>query len=137
MLAIFLSVPDAQRTLALTSLGAVLSLAYFLQKQKLDEIKLFKDLFVEFNERYKNLSAGLAALDAGAIGKYFDLCAEEYLFYKRGYIHPDAWRAWVNGMRFVFANEPVRMKWQSELTDVKQSSYYGFEEVVRKELLRQ
>ena len=133
MLAIFLSVPDSQRTLALTSLGAVLSLAYFLQKQKLDEIKLFKELFVDFNDRYKVLSDDLAALEPAAIGKYFDLCAEEYLFYKRGYIHPDAWRAWVNGMRYVFSKEPVRTKWLTELSDVKESSYYGFEEIVRAE----
>ena len=33
--------------LAATVVGALLSLAYFLQKQKLDEIRLFKDLLAE------------------------------------------------------------------------------------------
>jgi hypothetical protein len=132
MLGIVLSVVDTQRTLALTALGTVLSLAYFFQKQKLDETKLFKELFVEFNTRYEKLSGALDRLDPDAIKKYFDLCAEEYLFYSRGYIHPDAWRAWLNGMRFVFSQEKVKTLWDEEkarILDAAGSSYYGFEKL--------
>lgn len=38
--------------IVVTATGGALSLAYFIQKQKLEELRLFKELFVEFNARY-------------------------------------------------------------------------------------
>src|SRR5688500_10866138 len=42
--------------LALTILGGVFSLFYFVQQQQLEELKLFKELFNEFNTRYEKLN---------------------------------------------------------------------------------
>ena len=39
-----------------TFAGIALTTIYFVQKQKLEEIKLFKDLFTEFNARYDRLN---------------------------------------------------------------------------------
>jgi hypothetical protein len=52
------------------------------------------------------------------------LCAEEYLYFKKGFVFPEVWTAWVNGMR-VFASSPrIRALWKEEL---KNNSFYGFQ----------
>jgi len=119
--------------LVLTAAGGALSFVYFVQKQKLEELRLFKELFTEFNARYDRLQDRLLLVIARNDGdlspeerllvyEYFNLCAEEYLFYKRGYIDPDAWVAWQNGMRAYLANPRIRRLWEE---DVKSDSFYG------------
>ncbi|HEX7498820.1 MAG TPA: hypothetical protein VF524_00795 [Polyangia bacterium] len=128
-------------TFAVTTVGAILSLAYFLQKQKLDEIRLFKELFVDFNRRYEDLNKKLATVKDPEIERpltpdemqtlvaYFNLCAEEYLFQRRGYIHPDAWKAWRIGMRDIFGLPRIREFWKRESGGT--DSYYGLEQEIR------
>jgi hypothetical protein len=76
-----------------------LGFCYFAQQQKLAETSLFKELFTELNRRYDSLNdrlgqiAGNATLGAGdrqVIVDYFNLCAEEYLFFSEWYIHREA-----------------------------------------------
>jgi len=84
----------------LAVIGGLLSFVYFIQKQQLDEAKLFKELFVEFNEKYNGMNEKLNEIIAqvnaekpleqidGAIDTlfdYFNLCSEEYLFYSLPY----------------------------------------------------
>src|SRR5687768_17035765 len=76
--------------------AATLGFCYFVQQQKLAETTLFKQLFSEFNARYDGMNEQLASIaklgkqadenDKSAIVDYFNLCAEEFLFYKEGYI---------------------------------------------------
>ena len=121
--------------IVVTVAGGILSLVYFVQKQKLEELRLFKELFVEFNARYDSLSNGLlpiARRNDGELSKeeslivyqYFNLCAEEFLFYRLGYIDPAAWFAWRNGMRIYFANPLISRLWDN---DSKSDSYYGLQ----------
>ena len=83
------------------ALGSVLGLFYFVFKQHLEEIRLFKELFTEFNARYDAMNERLylecaASLDK-PLGKeqiaflydYFNLCGEEYLYYRKGFIYPE------------------------------------------------
>ena len=53
---------------------------------------------------------------------YFNLCAEEFLYYQRGYIYPTVWQAWCRGMFQYLRIKAVRELWESE---VKTGSYYG------------
>jgi len=112
----------------------IISFAYFVQKHKLEELHLFTKLFKEFNERYDNLNEKLNRIilsdsklspeDRDTLFNYFNLCGEEYLYYKEGYILPIVWKAWKNGMKIFFSNEKVKDLWYKERpTD----SYYGFE----------
>ena len=55
---------------------------------------------------------------------YFNLCAEEYLFYKRGYIYPEVWWSWVAGMKFYHDDKRIKRLWVEELSS---GSYYGFD----------
>jgi hypothetical protein len=118
------------------AVGAVLGLSYFILKQHLEETRLFKELFTEFNDRYDKQNEHLYKIlsepnetplepdDVMVLYDYFNLCAEEYLFYRKGFIHPAVWRAWINGMKIFYADARVRVEWQKEL---KTDSYYGFE----------
>lgn len=115
--------------------GTLLSVFYFLQKQKLEEIHLFRDLFKEFNKRYDNLNETLAAIaqtkdtalsmaDRETLIDYFNLCGEEYFYFTKGYIHPKVWDAWGNGMNYCFSNDRVWALWEKEM---KTDSYYELE----------
>jgi len=89
-------------------------------------------LFTEFNRRYDALNDRLveiatssATLDAFArqtIVDYFNLCAEEFLFFSEGYIHLEAWRSWCSGMLWYLDREPFRSVWVEERAT---NSYYG------------
>jgi len=116
-------------------LAATGSFAYFVQKQKLEETKLFRELFERFNERYDGLNEGLSSIvssrpdapltteEASLLVDYFNLCAEEFLYFKRGFIFPEVWQSWYNGMNQYLASPRVRPLWEREL---QTNSYYGF-----------
>lgn len=113
-------------------IAAALGFCYFVQQQKLAETSLFKDLFTEFNRRYDALNDRLAQIEASGSNldsadrqtmvDYFNLCAEEYLFFSEGYIHRAAWRSWCAGMLWYFDREPFRSVWSDENA---KNSYYG------------
>jgi len=113
-------------------LATGLAFCYFMQQQRLAEIQLFKSLFTEFNARYNDMNSALASIagsnrelaaaECDVIVDYFNLCAEEYLFYKEGFIHPDVWSSWCAGMLWYFQQEPFASEWARERTS---DSYYG------------
>jgi hypothetical protein len=116
-------------------LTGILSYTYFVQKKRHEELSLFKELFKEFNSRYDELNEELNkiySLEAGrelqvgeiqTLYNYFTLCGEEYLYYRKGYIFPEVWESWLNGMRYFYQKDRIGKLWQQEL---KQNSYYGF-----------
>lgn len=120
--------------IVVTFASAILSFVYFAQKQSLEELRLFKELFAEFNQRYDRLNERLnrillgdqdkelTAEEVDVLNDYFNLCGEEYLFFKRGYIYRDVWKAWLNGMRIFYQNERIKELWTKELGT---GSYYG------------
>lgn len=130
---IFLLSRNEQLSTVLTVVGALLSLIYFLQKQKLEELRLFRELFKEFNSRYDELNEMLARIvesreeevsieEREVLIKYFNLCGEEFLYFDRGYIYPIVWRAWHNGMKAIFSIQRVQRIWNVEKLTC---SYYG------------
>jgi hypothetical protein len=135
ILALVLYVKGADWKVLLTVVGSLLSFVYFIQKQQLDEAKFLNELFIQFNRRYDDLNEklndilenkkGLKELEAHEIDTlydYFNLCGEEYLFYRRGYIYPEVWRSWVAGMKIYYDNPRVKELWSHELIT---QSYYG------------
>lgn len=115
-----------------TVVGVLLSISYFLQKQKLEETRLFRELFKECNARYDALNDRLAEIsemgdaelsgdDRQTVVDYLNLCGEEYLYFKLGYIEPSVWQAWSNGMKAVVASPPIERVWRIEK---KTGSYY-------------
>lgn len=119
----------------LAIVGGTLTALYLLQKQKLEETQLFAELFTSFNNRYDEMNEELNKLvnkngvllggsEKDLLYDYFNLCAEEYMFYQRGYIPPRVWDAWKNGMHDFMQDERVRELWKEEK---KSNSYYGLE----------
>jgi hypothetical protein len=53
---------------------------------------------------------------------YFNLCGEEYLYYRQGFLFPEVWKAWYKGMRYFVANARIAAVWREEK---KGDSYYG------------
>ncbi len=86
--------------------------------------------YIEMNE---NLNAIVKANKANqdfedhelfTLYDYFNLCGEEYLFYRRGYIYPEVWRSWVAGMKFYHDDKRIQRLWAKELSS---QSYYGLD----------
>ena len=120
---------------ALTALGVSGGFVGFLYASHREDTRLFTGLFRQFNERYDRLNeelsriaaddaaAELSTEDTNRLVDYFNLCAEEYLFYTAGYIDEQVWQSWARGMAY-FANVGrIRRLWEDEL---RQGSYYGF-----------
>lgn len=121
------------------SIAGTLGFCYFAQQQKLAETQLFLHLFTNFNQRYDKLNGQLAAMaqegvdinqeQRSLIVDYFNLCAEEYLFYQEGYIPGRVWRSWCRGMAWHLKRHPFKDVWNDE---VKTESFYGLtEQVIR------
>lgn len=121
--------------LLIPAMAAVAGFVYFIYSQHLQETRLFSELFKQFNERYDRLngrlneiasrdSEGMLSLaEKQVLYDYFNLCAEEYLYYKAGFIDEEVWKAWARGMKAYLASESVRRLWEEELSG---GSYYGF-----------
>lgn len=122
---------DTDWRVLLTVLGGLLSGALILQKQNLDELRLFHDLFKDFNARYDVIGSRLQRIAEGGraepedrtfIGNYFNLCAEEYWWYRAGYIPEDVWQSWCRGMMFYLERPLFAALWEQE---VSTDSHYG------------
>ena len=118
-------------TTLLTVIGGLLSASFVLQKQYLDELSLFHELFKDFNCRYAELNdhllmiVGSGKLDDSKrrqLTDYFNLCAEEYWWYRAGYIPHEVWRSWCRGMLSYIEQPNIKEFWEAEVT---QDSYYG------------
>ncbi len=112
--------------------------AFAVQKQNLEETKLFKELFEQFNERYDKLNDELNRIyfdgqpadkpfkddERETLYKYFNLCGEEWLYAEKGFICREVWRAWENGMKFFRKNPRIKKLWDDDLGN---DSYYGLD----------
>lgn len=114
--------------------AGLLGLAYFLQTEHRAQTQLFYQLFKDFNARYDTLNARLNTLLAApqdqdfskeaqdTLYDYFNLCAEEYLYYRAGYIDLMVWEYWKVGVREYLKHPRIKTLLASEL---ETDSYYG------------
>jgi hypothetical protein len=121
--------------LLLVMLGGLVSFFYFIQKQQLEELQSFRELFQYFNKKYDGLNEILNGIATGDVNKaltedeedalndYFNLCSEEYLYYIKGFIYPEVWIAWCNGMEYFLQHKRIGELWKKE--EEKSASYYG------------
>src|SRR6185503_13321998 len=133
---VFVFVPQEHQLERLVAwLAASVGLAGFLYSKHLQETQLFKQLFTEFNQRYDAMNGELDRIrhrenkealsppERARLVDYFNLCAEEYLFFRSGYIDASVWASWSRGMAYFAEDAQIRLLWQDEL---KGESYYGF-----------
>lgn len=121
----------------LTVLGPLGALLIFFYQRHHSDAQVFLEKFREFNVRYDAMNEGLAAIvvrvhdgypidakEREQLVDYFNLCAEEFLLWKSGYIDHEVWKSWRAGMSFYCKVPEIRDLWERELA---QGSYYGFE----------
>lgn len=131
-LIVYVSRPDNVPGNVLTLFAGALGVVYFIQKQRLEELQLFERLCTQFNARYAEMNADLQLIANGqeedankvrqVLDAYFNLCAEEYLFYSQGRIMPCVWRAWCRGIRVYLDCGTIQAFWEREVTS---DSHYG------------
>jgi len=114
--------------------AGVFAFAFGVQKQYLEEMKWFKELFQQFNLRYDALHEDMNRIyeqppelqleehEIKVLFKYFNLCGEERLYFDKGFICEEAWTAWYNGMTFFRQNPRIKKLWDD---DLKTNAYYG------------
>jgi len=117
-----------------SAIAGLWALAYYLHSRHADDAKFMRELLTQFNVRYNDMNEGLqkAVWSQETFTEeaklqfidYFNLCAEEWLFRKAGYIYDPVWNAWENGMKQYSKDFRVRELWAEERCS---NSYYGFE----------
>lgn len=127
-------------------LGIIATMYFGTLRTRLEHDKLFKELFTDFNSKYDkdlndllndlrlNPEKELEIQEKKLIFDYFNLCAEEYLWRKKGRIPSDVWDAWKAGIESNLEIPQVKDIFEKEAKDKKtRMSYYGLmEELHRK-----
>ncbi|MUP45389.1 hypothetical protein E0K83_06470 [Gramella sp. BOM4] len=105
---------------------------------------MLKELFEDFNKRYDSLNnklynivtdskdnmkvdslSQLSKSQKKTIIDYFNLCAEEYFWYKRGRIDNKIWNSWQAGMNFWYKHKIISDMWHEEVKSKNgKLSYY-------------
>jgi hypothetical protein len=126
--------PYSEAEVLVGAVGGIWALAFYHQSQHAENARFFMDLLKAFNERYDGMNDRLqdAIRTPNAFTNvqndmfidYFNLCAEEWLFWKDGYVYDAVWNAWANGMRQYARDSRVQKLWREER---ESNSYYGFE----------
>ncbi|TDQ18600.1 hypothetical protein DFQ04_0404 [Algoriphagus boseongensis] len=113
-------------------LGIMATMYLGTLRTRMEHDKLFKELFTDFNTKYDNqlndllndLRANperdLEPEETQMIFDYFNLCAEEYLWRKKGRIPSDVWEAWKAGIQSNLEIPQVRELFNKEAKDKKQ-----------------
>lgn len=132
---LYIIVPSPYRSASvlLSIVGSFWALAFYLHRRQAEDARFAKDLLTEFNQRYDKIGTDLqfALSHRGDFEKetelkfvrYFNLCAEEWLYWSTGHIQDPVWRAWQNGMKQYARDNRVMAIWDEE---AKTDSYYGF-----------
>ena len=114
-----------------------ISLSFSVSQSSLANDRMFRELFMEYNQRYDRMNNDLYRItgiiellpeDKQMIIDYFNLCAEEYLWFKKGRIPEDIWEAWKVGIKH-YKNYPLFRLVAEEETSHDVSYYQFFREV--------
>lgn len=116
---------------------------YFSRKSKrMEEHRFMKELFRDFNSRYNDLNNSLIKIKSldpeikvidlkkdvelyNDLNDYFNLCAEEYFWYKEKRISEKIWKSWKAGLDHWYENVPViRKAWEEETEGKGKLSFY-------------
>jgi len=136
---------DFNNNLFLGALGIIATFYFGVLKYKIENDRVFQELFTSFNDRYnsdftklinslrghpdKILEVHNEKSDESLIIEYFNLCAEEYLWYSKNRIPKSIWGAWKAGIKENLEIKQVREVYDKETkTERGRKSYYGLVE---------
>lgn len=128
-------------TIIIGSISIVISFLFGRQKNRIEKDRLFKELFESFNNKYNNkLNDIFTQLRLGVVKEinedeklliieYFNLCAEEYLWYTKKVIPNPVWKSWEAGMKENIKIPQILKIYKTEMENVDTKiSYYGLYE---------
>lgn len=134
------SLINAFATIIVGLIVAYVSYKYNINSSKMENDRLSKELFKEFNERYDKINHSLYKISKhcknlndlennpkleNKLNDFFNLCAEEYFWHKKGRIDKNVWTAWEDGMNDWFDNvQVIRDAWDVEIKKRGYKSYY-------------
>ncbi|MEQ8219370.1 MAG: hypothetical protein RH981_14125 [Arenibacter sp.] len=122
--------------------GILITFFYNRHNRRLAHDKMEKDLFTECNRRYDALNEYLEEIVkfqnieelnnyTGEVNlryklnDYFNLCAEEYYWYKKKRIDNKIWESWEEGMNSWYNNHTIiREVWDLELKNYGHKTFY-------------
>lgn len=121
-------------------LGILITWYFSSLNKKRESDKMLKELFEDFNKRYDKLNNGLydivtdskvttiselSKVQKKCIIDYFNLCAEEYFWHKRGRLNEKIWKSWKAGMNYWYGYSVISEMWHEEVkTKEGKLSYY-------------
>ena len=125
--------------LSVAIIAAGISISFGIRQYKIENDKIFKELFIAFNQKYdekynnrlndiikecqQNENYEMTNDEKNLIVDYLNFCAEEYLWYKKDRIDESVWLSWENGMKYYFGISPIKAIVDQEKT--QKDSYYG------------
>jgi hypothetical protein len=134
------SLINAGATLFIGLVVARISQSYNKNSSRMEHDRLSKELFKEFNKRYDKMNHSLHKISKecknlkdlelnpkleNKLNDFFNLCAEEYFWYKKGRIDKNIWSAWEDGMNDWYNSvEVIREAWEAEIKKRGCKSYY-------------
>lgn len=111
--------------LLIAILGFGISIAFSLRQSRIETDRIFKELFIMYNEKYdqkfnnclneiaeevsKNPEYELTEKQIPIVIDYLNLCAEEYLWYRKGRIDKVAWNSWERGMKYYLNISAIKL----------------------------
>lgn len=130
-------------------IGTIATIYFGLIRFQIENDKIFKELFTSFNEKYDekfndllndlrtNTNRSLSQEDKNLIIDYFNLCAEEYLWFSKGRIPKSVWKAWRSGILMNLKIKQVKEVYEDETsTKEGEKSYYGLVDELGKRITR-
>jgi hypothetical protein len=131
---------DAINDTSMISIVAIFISLYFgILKERNENDRIFKDLFESFNNKYngemndlfnelrRNPEQSIESINENGkniIIDYFNLCSEEYLWYTKGRIPTNVWKAWKHGIIQNISIQQVKDLYREEIKH-SEKSYYG------------
>ena len=122
-----------------------ISISFGIRQSKIENDKIFKELFISFNRKYdKKFNNLLNEIVAKSVNDrkyelsrkevklvidYLNFCAEEYLWYLKGRIDEAVWQSWENGMKYYLCNSSILPLVNKEKK--QKDSYYGLFEKLK------
>lgn len=126
-------------------LGLGISIAFSLRQSRIENDKMFKELFIMYNEKYDikfnetlneivdqtkfNKDYELSDTELLKVADYLNMCAEEYLWFTKGRIEGAAWKSWERGMSYYLSQPPIKRYVEKE--KLLKQSYYGIFEYLK------
>ena len=129
--------------IAIISIG--ISIGFGLRQYRIENDKIFKELFVMFNDKYdmkfnnclnniiektnKDSTYELNEEEKPLVIDYLNMCAEEYLWFTKGRIDSTVWESWQRGMKYYLEIQPIHEFIKTEKS--QKDSYYGIFEYLK------